>query len=171
MAPGRLCLLSFDGGGIRGLSSLLILRNVMEKLKYTDPEATDATPMPKPCDVFDMIGGTSTGGLIAVMLGRLKMSVDECIEEYMDLSKEIFDPKDRQIIPIPIKLQLRGGGSHVHARARYKAEKLEKAIKKVIKKAGLQEDDLLKAPTEGECKVSVACLRTDVYVLQADKNT
>lgn len=24
-----------------------------------------------PCEVFDMIGGTSTGGIIAIMLGRL----------------------------------------------------------------------------------------------------
>lgn len=25
----------------------------------------------RPCDVFHMIGGTSTGGIIAIMLGRL----------------------------------------------------------------------------------------------------
>ena len=27
--------------------------------------------LPKPCDVFDIIAGTSTGALIAIMLGRL----------------------------------------------------------------------------------------------------
>jgi len=26
---------------------------------------------PKPCEVFDLIVGTSTGGLLAIMLGRL----------------------------------------------------------------------------------------------------
>jgi len=45
---------------------------------------------PKPCDYFDMIGGTSTGGLVAIMLGRLCMSVDECITAYERLSDGIF---------------------------------------------------------------------------------
>jgi len=27
----------------------------------------------RPCEVFDLICGTSTGGLIAIMLGRLEM--------------------------------------------------------------------------------------------------
>ncbi|KAH7492900.1 hypothetical protein H9L39_02319 [Fusarium oxysporum f. sp. albedinis] len=30
---------------------------------------------PKPCDYFDMICGTSTGDLIAIMLARLKNEV------------------------------------------------------------------------------------------------
>jgi hypothetical protein len=34
---------------------------------------TKVTQPPKPCKYFDLIGGTSTGGLIAIMLGRLGM--------------------------------------------------------------------------------------------------
>jgi patatin-like phospholipase/acyl hydrolase len=46
--------------------------------------------------LFDPIGGTSTGGLIAIMLGRLKMSVDEVIAEYCNIAKEVFgNPKRR----------------------------------------------------------------------------
>lgn len=49
-------LLSFDGGGVRGLSSLLVLQHLMETL---NPDAP-----PKPCDFFHLIGGTSTGGQV-----------------------------------------------------------------------------------------------------------
>lgn len=66
--PDHPRVLALDGGGIRGLSSLLILQNIMDEVgaKSKDPD-------PKPCKYFDLIGGTSAGGLIAIMLGRLGM--------------------------------------------------------------------------------------------------
>ncbi|OJD32035.1 calcium-independent phospholipase a2-gamma [Diplodia corticola] len=39
-----------------------------------------------PCHYFDFAGGTSTGGLIAILLGRLRMTVDEAITAYEDLN-------------------------------------------------------------------------------------
>jgi patatin-like phospholipase/acyl hydrolase len=55
-----LCLLSLDGGGVRGLSTLYILKGLMKRLNH---ERLDANlPAVKPCEVFDLIGGTSTGG-------------------------------------------------------------------------------------------------------------
>lgn len=57
-----LCLLSLDGGGVRGLSSLLILKDVMTQL---NSQREDSEVL-KPCDVFDLIGGTSTGGYVSV---------------------------------------------------------------------------------------------------------
>lgn len=47
-----------DGGGIRGISSLLILENIMEKIH----EIKGLDQIPRPCEYFDLIGGTSTGG-------------------------------------------------------------------------------------------------------------
>ena len=61
-------ILSLDGGGVRGLSSLLILRNIMEEIARRN-----GTAQAHPCEYFDLIGGTGTGGLIAIMLGRLRM--------------------------------------------------------------------------------------------------
>jgi hypothetical protein len=48
-----------DGGGIRGLSSLVILKHVMQRVgaKMSPPK-----PNIQPYEYFDLIGGTSTGG-------------------------------------------------------------------------------------------------------------
>ncbi|KAL6411846.1 lipid acyl hydrolase [Ilyonectria robusta] len=43
-----------------------------------------------PCYFFDFMVGTSTGGLIAVMLGRLRMNVPDAIKAYWCLGNDIF---------------------------------------------------------------------------------
>jgi patatin-like phospholipase/acyl hydrolase len=49
-----------DGGGVRGLSSLYILRSIIERVnKERKKESKDNV---EPCDLFDLICGTSTGG-------------------------------------------------------------------------------------------------------------
>jgi patatin-like phospholipase/acyl hydrolase len=78
-----------DGGGVRGLSSLIILKHLMRQVDRDNP--------PKPCEYFDLIGGTSTGGLIAIMLGRLNMDIDSCIEAYKSLSERAFTPTRARI--------------------------------------------------------------------------
>ena len=110
-------ILALDGGGIRGFSSLLILQQLMENIRElersADPKATSSAYSPLvdclqdkgitsisndtrstshylPCHYFDYISGTSTGGLIAIMLGRLRMTIDDCIEEYEYLSARVF---------------------------------------------------------------------------------
>jgi len=50
-----------DGGGIRGLSSLIILREVLYRIKVKD----DLPDIPRPCDLFDLAGGSGTGGYIS----------------------------------------------------------------------------------------------------------
>lgn len=57
-----LCLLSLDGGGIRGLSTLYILKGLMARLN--DERQKSNLPRVKPYEVFDLIGGISTGGYV-----------------------------------------------------------------------------------------------------------
>lgn len=85
-----------DGDGVRGLSSLLILQNLMKHVNMTiQDERHDQEKHEKiePKDVFDFVAGTSTGGLIAIMLGKLGMTLEECIQAYRDLSRNIFSNK------------------------------------------------------------------------------
>lgn len=57
-----LCLLSLDGGGVRGLSTLYILKGLMVRLNQ-ERQKSNLPPL-KPCEIFDLIGGTSTGGCV-----------------------------------------------------------------------------------------------------------
>jgi patatin-like phospholipase/acyl hydrolase len=61
-----LCLLSLHSGGVRGLSTLYILKNIMNRLNYERKK--EGLPLAKPYDVFDLIGGTSTGGWANLLL-------------------------------------------------------------------------------------------------------
>ena len=86
--PAGLRVLALDGGGVRGLFSILVLEKLMEAVREIDqPSSLDAL---KPCQYFDIICGTSTGGLLAIMLGRLRMDIESCKQAYRSLSAQIF---------------------------------------------------------------------------------
>ncbi|KAF8579258.1 FabD/lysophospholipase-like protein [Ramaria rubella] len=132
-------LLSLDGGGIRGLSELLILQEIMHRIK----EKEQLTESPLPCRYFDLIGGTSTGGIIALMLGRLGMSVAEAIECYGTLAQRVFSD---------VKPFGKDG--------KFKASKLEEIVKEIVKrKTQNAEERLLSGPRNQGCKTFV-CTRT-----------
>ncbi|KAL9100922.1 MAG: hypothetical protein Q9163_003758 [Psora crenata] len=83
----------------------------------------------RPCDYFDLIAGTSTGGLIAVMLGTLRMDIETCIDEYLKLAPEIF--------PLEGLIQQSIAGKlfkTVFGRERFEAKPIELAIKGLLKK-------------------------------------
>jgi patatin-like phospholipase/acyl hydrolase len=54
MSGSDLRLLLLDGNGVCGLSALMTLEQLMKAVNPHEP--------PKPCDCFNMIGGTGTGG-------------------------------------------------------------------------------------------------------------
>ncbi|KAF2147988.1 hypothetical protein K461DRAFT_67215 [Myriangium duriaei CBS 260.36] len=53
-------LLSLDGGGVRGLSSLYILKGIMQLLNHGRKKQGQQAL--EPFGVFHLIGGTGTGG-------------------------------------------------------------------------------------------------------------
>jgi patatin-like phospholipase/acyl hydrolase len=81
-------ILSLDGGGIRGALSLGYLKKIEDILKKKHPENKDF----RMSDYFDLIGGTSTGAIIASLLA-LGKTVDEITKLYMDLGNKIFGEK------------------------------------------------------------------------------
>lgn len=149
-------ILSLDGGGIRGYSSLLILRALMkaigeiERKWPSDPAESSFHPLEPPsedsdalhryprinishiernatspwlpCHYFDYMAGTSTGGLISIMLGRLRMSIDDCIAEYETLGPKVFAHSRWFHFRSPL----------FWPRDKYDHRSLEKAIREVI---------------------------------------
>jgi len=75
------------------------------------------------------------------MLGRLKMSIDDCIDAYLSLSDRVFKKKWHCIT---VKGNIQG---------RFDSEELARAVKEVVTTQGLREDALLKDVSEGACKV------------------
>jgi patatin-like phospholipase/acyl hydrolase len=70
-----------DGGGVRGVSELRVLRRVMDglpkvPLDASKPMSAGNSRAPHPYEVFDMMAGTSTGGYERVLLTRKRLGAD-----------------------------------------------------------------------------------------------
>ena len=78
-------LLALDGGGIRGVMTLEVLRRLERVLR----ERTGRRDLVL-ADTFDYIGGTSTGAIIAAGLA-LGFDVDRILELYVQRGAEMFD--------------------------------------------------------------------------------
>jgi uncharacterized protein len=80
-------VLALDGGGIRGALTLGYLKKMETQLREQH-----GNKKLRLCDYFDLIGGTSTGSIIAACLAIGK-EVDEIRELYFDLGGKIFGDK------------------------------------------------------------------------------
>jgi uncharacterized protein len=78
LPPGKFQILSLDGGGIRGLFSAAFLAKLEEDLHIKVEEH------------FDLIAGTSTGGIIALGLAS-GLRPAEIVEFYIQHGPQIFD--------------------------------------------------------------------------------
>ncbi|KAM3385255.1 hypothetical protein ACQJBY_009278 [Aegilops geniculata] len=85
VAKKGLRILSMDGGGMKGLATVQMLKQIEQGTGKRIHE------------MFDLICGTSTGGMLAMALGIKQMSLDQCEEIYTKLGKLVFAepvPKD-----------------------------------------------------------------------------
>jgi len=108
-------ILALDGGGIRGALTLGFLERIENIIRKRE-----GNPNLMLHEYFDLIGGTSTGAIIAAGLS-IGMSASEIKDLYLDIGDKIFGVKRSWLLD-PLK--------------RYKAEfdfkPLEKALEKVF---------------------------------------
>ena len=92
MANNQKRVLVLDGGGFRGLGTLLIIDAITKSAS-----SRARTPL-RPCDVFDLICGSSIGGLIAILLGRMGLDCPTAIEIYKKLGASLCGNSEPQFV-------------------------------------------------------------------------
>ena len=131
-------ILSIDGGGIRGIFPAAILADL--EYKYLDGEAVT--------EYFDLITGTSTGGILALGLAA-GLKASELLGLYMKRGRESFPPERR--IWRKILQYIRTG---------YKREPLDRILEEVL------EDMKLRDSQVRLCIPSLDLRYGDVYVFK-----
>ncbi|KAH7382108.1 hypothetical protein BKA64DRAFT_713345 [Cadophora sp. MPI-SDFR-AT-0126] len=109
-------MLSLDGGGVRGILELMILRKVVNEVGLGIPIQ----------ELFDLAIGTSTGGVIALGLFKKDWSVDKAITEFENLSHEAFSK--RQWLKVPM---FRHTAQLLYSH-RFKSEGINSALQKAF---------------------------------------
>ncbi|GAU42546.1 hypothetical protein TSUD_341720 [Trifolium subterraneum] len=87
-------ILSIDGGGVKGILPTVVLEHLEKALQKLAKDEKAAL-----ADYFDVIAGTSTGGLIATMLAapglqdasRPAFTTPEILQFYLDCAPSIFN--------------------------------------------------------------------------------
>jgi predicted acylesterase/phospholipase RssA len=135
--PGQtgIRILSLDGGGTRGVLSIAYLKEIMARINM------NSTVKLEPYQVFDVICGTSTGGIIAVLLGVKRVSVDDAERLYDTFIDQVFDEKSN------LRLLLN--------RAAYDEVQLESILSKMLG------EELLIDSNQNDCP-RVFCVSSDL---------
>ncbi|GJN03792.1 hypothetical protein PR202_ga21271 [Eleusine coracana subsp. coracana] len=131
-------VLSIDGGGVRGIIPAKILAFLEEKLQELDgPDARIA-------DYFDVVAGTSTGGLLTAMItapdknGRPLFPAKDLVPFYVEHSPKIFPQKNWFLSKVAGALSMVSGpkynGKYLHSLLRQHLGdlKLDKTLTNVI---------------------------------------
>ncbi len=127
----HLRVLSIDGGGIRGILPGQVLVALEKKLQEKSKNSNARI-----ADYFDLIAGTSTGGILTCLYlcpdekkVRPIFSAQQALDLYLNYGKSIFQNDTRQM------LVSRGGLTE----EKYSAKALEDILKKYFKEIKLSE--------------------------------
>ena len=93
-------ILTIDGAGLQGVSTLLILNAVLEAIGEKN-----GGRKPRPCDVFDTIAGIGAGGWLAILLGRFRMDITSCLREWYKIIDRIVPRSKSQELRLRILQQ------------------------------------------------------------------
>lgn len=115
-------ILALDGGGVKGVLTLGMLKPLEDELR----RRTHGDGAFRLSDYYDLIGGTSTGAIIATGLS-LGLSVDELIELYMRLGPDVFG---------------KNSGDGVFLSSKFESKKLRRALHSVLAARTLGSQDI-----------------------------
>ncbi len=115
-------ILALDGGGVKGVLTLGMLKPLEAELR----RRAGGSPDFRLADYYDLIGGTSTGAIIATALA-LGLSVDEVIDLYMHLAPDVFG---------------RSTGDGVFLQSKFDSRRLRRALQGVLHTKTLGTEDL-----------------------------
>lgn len=135
-------ILSLDGGGIRGIVQLEVLRAIEQALGSHLPVQA----------FFDLILGTGTGGLIAVALSMKDRTIDSIIDMFTAMCDHAFTPRLKGVPIISQLAQMIGSGP------KYKTKPLMEALKTAF----TEDDDLFGAHDNPRTGARVALTSTSV---------
>ena len=115
-------ILALDGGGVKGVLTLGMLKPLEDELRRRAGGAGDF----RLSDYYDLIGGTSTGSIIATGLA-LGLTIDQLTELYLQLGPDVFG---------------KTAGDGVFLQSKFDSRKLRHALATVLTTKTIGSDDL-----------------------------
>ncbi len=115
-------ILALDGGGVKGLLTLGMLKPLEDELRRRAGGAASF----RLSDYYDLIGGTSTGAIIATGLA-LGLSVGELIDHYQRLGPDVFG---------------KTAGDGVFLQAKFDSQRLRRALTPVLSTKTMGSEEL-----------------------------
>ena len=125
--PGPKRILSLDGGGVRGAISVAFLERIEKIIQEEQAKRGNGAAKVRLGDYFDLVGGTSTGAVIAGALA-LGNSTAEIKDFYLKLAPRVFK---RPFWRVP------------GLQAKFDAGALREEIDKIVKDRRLDSPDLI----------------------------